>query len=94
MALEPRKKRDLMAAGHTLKPSATVGEEGPSPELLAHLSELLERHKLVKVRIQSDDRDTSDRTAEALVAALGCNLVRRIGRVALLYRAGGDEEPR
>ena len=45
---------------------------------------------LLKVRISTDDREECDRVAEELAARLPCQLVQRVGRVALLFRPAAE----
>ncbi|MBW7904472.1 MAG: YhbY family RNA-binding protein [Phycisphaerae bacterium] len=87
MALDQKRRRELVAAGHALRATISVSAEGVSEGLVAHVREALAHHELVKVRVQTEDRADCDRIAAELARALGCELVQRVGRVALLHRA-------
>lgn len=92
--LDPRTRRELSAQGHHLKAQITVPAGQPSEAIVDHVRQALRRHPLVKVRIPAVDRNTCQATAAALAEQVPCELVQRVGRVALLYcpDAGGHPE--
>lgn len=90
MPLSPSQKRYLRGLAHNLKPVILTGNKGVTPALIKELSNALDQHELVKVKL-GDDRD--ERRAQ--IAELGdvakAELVQSIGRVACFYRRNEDK---
>ena len=89
---EPQKKY-LRGLGHQLKPLVMVGEAGLSESLLAEFEGTLDHHELIKVRVRVGDRSARDAIIAKLCADSGCNLIQRIGNIALLYRPNLKKKP-
>lgn len=87
MALTARQKNELMRTGHNLKPEFVVGAGGVSAAVLEHLRRAFEARELIKVRIDVEDRDEFRAAASSLAAQAPCEIVKLIGRIALLWRA-------
>ena len=86
MPLDAKTRADLLAASHALKPLVQLADEGLSASAVAQVERTLQHHELLKIRLQSKDREANDATAADLAKRTGSQLVARIGRVALLYR--------
>jgi RNA-binding protein len=69
---------------------ASVGRAGASEAFSAKLDELLSRHELVKVRLAGDDAETRAALVGGLAERAGCEVVRIVGKIAILYRANPD----
>ena len=92
MSLSPKERRELIARSHQLKASVTIAAAGVSEGAIEHVRELLATRELMKVRIQTDSREECDRAADALATRVPCEVVTRVGRVVLLFRAADAEE--
>ena len=79
-------RRRLRARGQPFKPALTVGRDGPTDAITTELDRILEQTSLVKVRVDASDRHEADRWAAELAAAVDAEIIRRMGRVVLLYR--------
>ena len=75
----------LKGLGHNLSPVLWVGKEGVSDSLVKQMLENLRADELIKVRIQSEERDEFISTAQLLSEKSGAFLVQTIGRMALYY---------
>lgn len=82
--------RYLRSLGHPLKPIIMVGAKGITPALLAELTETLDHHELIKVKVAAGDRTVRDAWIAELLAGCDASLVQRIGNTALLYRRHPD----
>ncbi|MDH3354225.1 MAG: ribosome assembly RNA-binding protein YhbY [Chromatiales bacterium] len=91
MSLTKTQIRHLRGLGHTLKPIVILGGSGFSDGVAAELNQSLEHHELMKVRVNAEDREERDLLIEKLCASAHCELVQRIGHIALVYRSA--EEP-
>ena len=87
MALSNSQRRFLKGRAHSLKPVVTVGNAGLSDSLLEELDTQLERHELLKLRLHVDERDARDEFIQQLVENSSAELVARVGKIAVLYRA-------
>ncbi len=85
MAMNSNERRALAASANRLPVTATVGGETPSDAVIAHVRSLLARRNLIKVRVNTDDRATVSEVAAALAERVPCEVVRTIGRVAVLH---------
>lgn len=87
MPLDPKLRRQLAAQGHHLKPAVHLVAERLGASAVQQVRECLAAHPLIKVRIQADTGKECDAAAAELAAAVPCELVKRVGRVVLLYPA-------
>jgi RNA-binding protein len=81
----PKERRELAARGHHLKASVCLSAE-VAEEHVWHVRRAFAADELVKVRIRGDDRAAREQAARELAVRVPCEIVRRIGRVVLLYR--------
>ena len=86
MSLTKTQVRHLRGLGHTLKPVVMIGGGGLSDGVIGELNQSLEHHELLKVRVSAEDREERDTLIEQMCKAVSCNLVQRIGHIALVYR--------
>ena len=84
--LSVQDKKRLRGLGHKLKPVITVGTGGLSSSLLAEFESSLEHHELMKIRVNTGNRDERDAAIRALCEHSGAQLVQRVGNVGLLFR--------
>jgi RNA-binding protein len=94
MSLSQAQKKAFRSIGHHLNPVVMVSENGISEGVLAELDRALADHELVKIKLALPERD--DRTAmlQELVSESGAELVQTIGKMALLYRANPQANPK
>ncbi|NOR52161.1 MAG: ribosome assembly RNA-binding protein YhbY [Gammaproteobacteria bacterium] len=90
MSLTKTQVRHLRGLGHTLKPVVIIGGGGLSDGVIGELNQSLEHHELLKVRVNAEDREERDTLIEQMCKAVSCNLVQRIGHIALLYRPANE----
>lgn len=84
--LTGKQKRFLRGLGHTLTPVVMLGKEGASEAVERKISQELENHELIKVRVL-DTCETSARVlAPTLAEHTGGELVQVLGHTFLLYR--------
>lgn len=79
-------RKALRAAGHHLQPIVQVGKEGLTPSVMAQLSEALDHHELVKVKVGSESPEDRFEVADRLAGAAEVQLAQVIGRTILAYR--------
>ena len=86
MPLTEQQKKRLRGLGHKLKPVITVGTGGLSDSLLEEFENSLEHHELMKVKVNTGDRDERDTTIRILREYSGAQLIQRVGNIGLLFR--------
>jgi RNA-binding protein len=89
MALTSKQRQYLRGLAHPLEPIVRIGKGGMSDGVVAETKKSLDAHELIKVRIDSDNRDE---IAENLAKATDAQVAGVIGKTAILYRER-DEEP-
>ena len=87
MALSEKQLRYLRGKAHALKPVILLGQKGLTDNVVAETLQALCVHELIKVRVRAADRTQREAALAELVQRCACVLVRRIGHVAVLYRA-------
>jgi len=90
MSLKPSQKRYLRGLAHALKPVIMIGNKGITDALVAELSQALDHHALIKVRLAGEDRFARAAQITALGTAGNAELVQSIGKVACFYRRNAE----
>lgn len=86
MSLTGQQKRYLRGLAHHHQAIVQVGHQGVTEGVLKQLSDALEDHELVKVRLAQAVEDRAG-AAEELAAGTGSACVQTLGRTAVFYRA-------
>jgi RNA-binding protein len=82
-----RQRAELSKRAHSLKPVVWIGKEGITDEVLNSVLQALSRRDVLKVKVQENAPESARDTGYALAAKIeGAEVVRTIGRVAILYR--------
>lgn len=92
MSLSSRQIRHLRGLAHSLKVIVSVGNAGLTNNIVTEIDNALERHELLKVKVNVGDRDTRDEIIMIIIDKTGAELVQRIGHVATLYRCNPEQE--
>ena len=84
--LTGKQNRYLRGLGHSLQPFVMIGKHHLSEEVVRATVEALEKHELIKVRIQEGCLEDRKTVAEELSAETGSTVVQILGKTFLLYR--------
>lgn len=76
----------LRAAGHALNPVVIIGNKGLSEEVLKELEVSLKAHELIKIKVQSDQREIRAQMLLQICEKLGATAIQHIGKQLLIYR--------
>jgi RNA-binding protein len=90
-SLNTSQRQYLRRLAHDLRPTAQVGRQGVTPQLIGNVDEQLRAHELLKVKFV-DRQDERAALAEQQARELSAALVALIGNVAVLYRSNPDPE--
>ena len=94
MTLASREKKSLRQIAHHLDAVVAIGEQGVSAGVIAETERALADHELIKVKLAIGDRELRNSAADALASACAADIVQKIGKVVVLYRANPDADPR
>jgi len=90
--LNPKRRSELRAEAHKLKPTVLIGDKGLTDEVVAEIDRALKAHELIKVRASTDDRDARDVWLESICQKLEAHPIQQIGKIFVLYRENPPEE--
>jgi RNA-binding protein len=90
MALTTKERQHLKAKAHKLKPVIMVGNNGVTDAVNKEIDRALNDHELIKIRIQTTDREVRQELLAAISAAAGAELVQKIGAIGVFYRVKKD----
>ncbi len=86
MSLTAAQQRHLRKLAHNLKPLVIIGDNGLTEGVVNEIDQTLAHHELIKVRVNAMDREERDAMISAMCEGLACELVQRIGHIAIIYR--------
>lgn len=92
LTLSSRQRTQLKARAHHLKPIVRVGQAGLSDAFVAEVDRALADHELIKVRIDTDDREARDAAADEISTRTASAQVQRVGKTLVLWRPKPDEK--
>lgn len=85
-SLSTSARRALRAAAHHLDPVVMIGQHGLTPAVLHEIDLALTAHALIKVRVQSDERETREAYLADICQKLSCENVQHLGKLLVLWR--------
>lgn len=90
--LNSKQVRFLRSASHGLNPVVMIGNNGLSETVLKEIDLSLKAHELIKIKVQSDERDLRVQMLEEICEKLGAAPVQHIGKQLVVYRRA--EQPK
>jgi RNA-binding protein len=84
--LTGRQRRHLRALGHHLTPVVQIGKQGLTEATLTAVSDALEQHELIKVRVGTECPEDRHDIAERMAPAVKGQVAQVLGRTVLIYR--------
>lgn len=85
-SIAERQKRHLRRLAHSIRPVVIVGAGGLTEPVFAEIDVALQAHELIKVRLNTPDREVRRNMIERVSARTNAGLVQAIGHVAVLFR--------
>lgn len=92
MPITVKEKVRLRGEAMKLKPVLKIGRGGFSDGVREQLDALLTRHRLVKARLELDDRKARAALAEEIAASLEVELIGATGKAAVFYRPPVEDD--
>lgn len=84
----------LRKISHTLEPIFQIGKEGVTDELLAGISQALNKREILKVHILETALLDTKATCNEVAEVLGAEPVQAIGNKFIIYRRADEEKYR
>lgn len=89
--LSGKQNRFLRGLGHNLSPAIMIGKNHLNKDVVEATLEALERHELIKVKIQEGCLEDRRMVATSLSQLTDSALVQLLGKTFLLYRPSKDK---
>jgi RNA-binding protein len=86
MALVPKQRQALKGKAHKLKPIVIVGNNGLTETVNMEIDRALTDHELIKMRINSEDRDARRALFAEICELHQADLVQTVGKIGVIYR--------
>jgi RNA-binding protein len=86
LELNVEQRKYLKAQAHSLKPVVMIGAHGLSDAVIKETECALAVHELIKIRVQSGEREAREAYFEKICAALNAAPVQHIGKLLVIYR--------
>lgn len=90
--LNSKQVRFLRSASHGLNPVVMIGNNGLSETVLKEIDLSLKAHELIKIKVQSDERELRLQMLEEICEKLDAAPVQHIGKQLVVYRRA--EQPK
>ena len=85
-SLNSKQISHLRALGHNLHAVVMIGNNGLSETVLHEIDVNLKAHELIKIKVQSDQREVRTAMLEEICSKTGAIAVHHIGKQLLVYR--------
>ncbi|MDR0846606.1 MAG: ribosome assembly RNA-binding protein YhbY [Lactobacillales bacterium] len=92
--LRGKQKRYLRSQGHNLEPLVLIGKDGLNDGVITSVRENLERHELIKIKIQQNSDAVAAVVAEELAEMINCEVAQILGHTILLYKRSNNVKNR
>lgn len=91
MSLDNKTRKQFRSIGHQLDPVVIVSTS-LSEGVMAEINRALNDHELIKVRINTPDREDRKAVTEEICSTQQAELVQSIGKIALIYRKAAERK--
>ena len=92
MILSNKQKQFLKGLAHGLKPVVLLGSNGLTEGVIVEISNALDIHELIKVKVPTDDRETKALIFDAITRETGAVKLQTIGHIMVIYRQSKEKK--
>ena len=85
-------KNELRARAHALNPVVWVSENGPTESVIREINTALNAHELIKIRLNSDSRETRQTWIVKICAETDALHIQTIGKIVVVFRKSDDSK--
>lgn len=86
LKLTPAQRRSLREQAHHLHPVVMVSDAGLTNNVIREISNSLDAHGLIKIRVFGDDRDNRIAIYQQICTLLHAAPIQHIGKLLVVYR--------
>ena len=90
LTLTVLQRQNLKARAHPLKPTVIIGNAGLTAAVLLEIGRALKSHEVIKISVQSGDRDARKAMLEEICTQLNAAPVQHIGKILVVYQPQED----
>lgn len=80
----------LRARAQALKPVVTIGAAGLTDTVLTEIACHLDAHRLIKIRVEDDSRDTRETLCDEICDRLDAAPIQHIGKLLVIWKPEPD----
>ena len=84
--LTNKQTKHLKSLAHDLKPVVIVGDRGLTQSVIDEMSNAIETHELIKVKIRTDDRDERESMINTICKRTNSEKIQRVGHIVTLFK--------
>jgi len=92
MNLNKKQIQHVKGLAHSLKPVVLLGNNGLTEAVVAEIDFALNHHELIKVKINTEDRETKALIAEAICRETNATKIQVIGKTLVIYRQSEEKK--
>lgn len=85
--LSSAQRKYLKGLAHSLDPAVALGKQGLTESVLKEVTRQLLGRELIKIKLEGDEKQEREETADMLCTETASHLVNIIGKIAIVYRA-------
>ncbi|MDD3266256.1 MAG: ribosome assembly RNA-binding protein YhbY [Burkholderiales bacterium] len=86
-SLSVKQRQYLKGLAHDLQPVVMIGNNGLTTSVIKEVSQSLNAHELIKIRVLGDDREAREALIAEICQATESSFVQHIGKLIVLYKA-------
>lgn len=94
MKLSSNQRKHLEALANKLDAVVRIGKQGMEAKIVLCVREAFSSQELIKIKILDTAPVEVDDVADELIDATGAHVVRKIGRVIIMYRPFTEKPPK
>jgi len=92
MNLNKKQIQHVKGLAHSLKPVVLIGNNGLTEAVVAEIDYALNHHELIKVKINTEDRETKALIVEAICRETNATKIQVIGKTLVIYRQSPEKK--
>ena len=92
LTITAEERRALRARAHALNPVVSISQNGLSDAVLKEISNSLDSHELIKIRVYGDDRAAREGYMTSICEQLGAAPVQQIGKLLVIWRPAPEDD--
>lgn len=90
-SLTVKQRQYLKGLAHDLQPVVMIGNNGLTASVIKEISQSLNAHELIKIRVLGDDRDAREALISEICQSTESSFVQHIGKLIVLYKKNIDK---